>query len=399
MKKTIVQYVEDGEQNVFLLGEQSVFSVPDEDRENIYELFIADLVHSKLDNWRKEIQDKGSFDFLGVPFNREDFENKMPLVKKSIESIYRKLCPLLIDFKNVYFKKAMKLVEDYTDKNSEITDRGKCSIVKLWERTYGMLFLSTNRESCHISIQTKETYDLFENAVLCIVNIDLINRTKKEMPILDSIIKIHVKQFGVNNIYNVLNSFKATLEIRILELSNTDKKKPVNHLKMGKKYIKIKLEELDNSIKGLTQNSIAINQDNRGSQQGNGFSLGKSEAYLKALYKALVDAEFLAPSTKESHFVNAFNGKPLATDFEPLVWADKSKTRNQSNAQTLYEFLYLLNFDKTIYQTDATNSDNFYRKIERVFQLIANLPVKNPTKVTQRTPRHKELKTIIDNLN
>ena len=144
---------------------------------------------------------------------------------------------------------------------------------------------------------------------------------------------------------------------------------------------------------------LAINQDNRGSQQGNGFNLGKSEAYLKALYKALVDAEFFAPSTKESHFVNAFNGKPLATNFEPLAWADKSKTRNQLNTQTLYEFLYLLNFDKTIYQTDATNSDNFYRKIQRVFQPIANLSVKNPTKVTQQTPRHKELKTIIDNLN
>ncbi len=137
---------------------------------------------------------------------------------------------------------------------------------------------------------------------------------------------------------------------------------------------------------------LAINQDNRGSEQGNGFNLGKSEAYLKALHKALVDADFFAPCTKESHFVNAFNGKPLATDFEPLAWADKSKTRKQLNAQTLYEFLYLLNFDKTIYQTDANNSDNFYRKIQRVFQPIANLPVKNPTKVTQQTLRHKELK-------
>ena len=67
---------------------------------------------------------------------------------------------------------------------------------------------------------------------------------------------------------------------------------------------------------------LVTNQKNSASEQGNGFNLGKSEAYLKALHKALVDAEFLAPSTKESHFVNAFNGKPLATDFEPLVWAD-----------------------------------------------------------------------------
>ena len=211
------------------------------------------------------------------------------------------------------------------------------------------------------------------------------------MAILDFLIKIHVEQIGVNIISNALNSLKATLKIKILKLSNTDKKIPVNHLKMSKKYIKIKLEELD-SIKSLPQN--------RGSKQGNGFNLGKSETYLKALYKALVNAEFLASSTKEeSHFVNAFNGKPLATDFEPLVWADKSKTRKQLNAQTLYEFLYLLDFNKTIYQTDANNSDNFYRKIQRVFQPIADLSVKNPTKVTQQTPRHKELKTIIDNLN
>ena len=376
-----------------LLCEQSISIVNDEDKENIYELFIADMVHSKIEDWKKEIQDKGSFDFLGVQFNREDCENEqvMQRIKKSIESVYRNFCPLFIDFKNVYFKKTMKLVEVYTGKNSEITDRGKYSILKLWKRTYSMLFLSTDKESCHISIQTKETYDLFENAVLSIVNIDLMNSTKKEMAILDFLIKIHVEQIGVNIISNALNSLKATLKIKILKLSNTDKKIPVNHLKMSKKYIKIKLEELD-SIKSLPQN--------RGSKQGNGFNLGKSETYLKALYKALVNAEFLASSTKEeSHFVNAFNGKPLATDFEPLVWADKSKTRKQLNAQTLYEFLYLLDFNKTIYQTDANNSDNFYRKIQRVFQPIADLSVKNPTKVTQQTPRHKELKTIIDNLN
>ncbi len=55
-----------------------------------------------------------------------------------------------------------------------------------------------------------------------------------------------------------------------------------------------------------------------------GFDSGKSDEYLKALYKALVEAQFIAPSTKESHFINAFNGKPLL-DFVPLAWIDSTK--------------------------------------------------------------------------
>lgn len=133
-------------------------------------------------------------------------------------------------------------------------------------------------------------------------------------------------------------------------------------------------------------------------KQQTGFKLGYSKDQLKALHKALIDKNFLDNKTKDTHFINAFNGEGL-TNFEKLKWIDISIKRKEINAQTLYEFLYLLKMPNETYKTDANEKDNFYRKIERIFEPIPNLTEKNPSKVEGNTVRKKELQNIILNLN
>lgn len=129
-----------------------------------------------------------------------------------------------------------------------------------------------------------------------------------------------------------------------------------------------------------------------------GFNLGYSETQLKALHKALICNNFLDNQTKEAHFINAFNGKVLI-NFERLKWIDLSPTRKEINSKTIYEFLYLLKMPIATYKTDANEKDNFYRKIERIFESVPNLTEKNPSKIEGNTVRKIELQTIISNLN
>lgn len=55
-----------------------------------------------------------------------------------------------------------------------------------------------------------------------------------------------------------------------------------------------------------------------------GFDLGLTQDKLIILHQQLIDKRFLAKSTNIEHFKNAFNGKVLEEDFEPLEWVNKT---------------------------------------------------------------------------
>ncbi len=128
----------------------------------------------------------------------------------------------------------------------------------------------------------------------------------------------------------------------------------------------------------------------------NGFLSGINEKELKTIFNQLVFNRFISPETNETDFTKAFSGMPLDEDFKQIKWIDVSKTRNETNAQTLFEFLFLLKMPQETYITNANKPHNFYRKIESIFGVIKNLTVKNPQRSTQKTERHKILKFIIE---
>ena len=133
-----------------------------------------------------------------------------------------------------------------------------------------------------------------------------------------------------------------------------------------------------------------------------GFKLDYSEEQLTALHTALMNDNFLEKDSNLGHFKNAFNGQVL-TKFKPLKWIDKTPKNNAGvdgfNAQTLLEFLYLLEMDSKYYDTLPSNQNNFYRLLERVFVGIKNIQAKNITKKpNQKTLRQKLLKTILQGI-
>jgi hypothetical protein len=56
-----------------------------------------------------------------------------------------------------------------------------------------------------------------------------------------------------------------------------------------------------------------------------GFNLGYTDTQLTALHKALIDNNFLDSQTKKTHFINAFNGKKLTSNFKQLDWFDYTR--------------------------------------------------------------------------
>lgn len=149
-------------------------------------------------------------------------------------------------------------------------------------------------------------------------------------------------------------------------------------------YFKLFVDCLNDKINKLEKPS----KPNQSEQTG--FNLGFSESQLEALHQALIDKGYLDKNTKQAHFKNAFNSKELI-DFEPLKWIDKSTTRPQlPNAQTLYEFLFLLGIKDDL---------NLYQKIKNVFVPIKDFKNKNPHNATGDTVRKKELKAILQTLN
>lgn len=59
-------------------------------------------------------------------------------------------------------------------------------------------------------------------------------------------------------------------------------------------------------------------------EQQTGFNLGYSETQLEALYKALIDGNFLFSNCNLDHFKNAFDGSVLK-DYLPLKWKEPTK--------------------------------------------------------------------------
>jgi hypothetical protein len=126
-----------------------------------------------------------------------------------------------------------------------------------------------------------------------------------------------------------------------------------------------------------------------------GFKLGKDETYLKALYKALVDAQFLAKSTKESHFVNAFNGQPLE-DFEPLEWTDKAQRNHTVTIQTVFQLL--VSHDIKLAGAYNVIDKNIKAKIKAVFKNdFGNINKKYETFKPLKTDRYTLIDSIVKN--
>jgi hypothetical protein len=130
-----------------------------------------------------------------------------------------------------------------------------------------------------------------------------------------------------------------------------------------------------------------------------GFRSGLSDEELKGLYQSLVNQKYLDSSSAESHFLNAFKGLPLESNFVKLRWIDKPPKNNApANFQTLLELLYLLEMSKQTYDTLPSNKNNFYRLIENVFEGVANIQAKNKKGITQDSDRKIELKKILEQI-
>lgn len=115
------------------------------------------------------------------------------------------------------------------------------------------------------------------------------------------------------------------------------------------------------------------------------------------LYELLKSNEFISGSTDKAGFIWVFGGKneKQPGHWEPIEWIDKSVTRHEPNIQTLFELLYLLGVNKN---TEASNPNNLYRKIEYNFKGFKNIAAKNPFGAQQKTERQKLLKQIIEKL-
>lgn len=111
------------------------------------------------------------------------------------------------------------------------------------------------------------------------------------------------------------------------------------------------------------------------------------------LFELLLSNKYIAPTTDKESFIWAFGGKIQPSNWQPIEWIDKSKTRHEHNMKTLYELLYLLGVDK---DTSAKTPNNLYRKMEFCFDGLVNIAEKNPSKIEQDTERKRLLKTIIE---
>ena len=115
------------------------------------------------------------------------------------------------------------------------------------------------------------------------------------------------------------------------------------------------------------------------------------------LYELLISNGFISGSTDKEGFIWAFGGEneKQPGHWEPIEWIDKSVTRHEPNIQTLFELLYLLGVSNN---TETSNPNNLYRKIEYYFKDFKNIAAKNPFEAQQKTERQKLLKQIIEKL-
>lgn len=129
-----------------------------------------------------------------------------------------------------------------------------------------------------------------------------------------------------------------------------------------------------------------------------GFKSNLNDEQIGILYNAMVGNYFDATP---ANFQAIFKDEPLPPDFS-IKWIDRGTTRHEPNKQTIFEFLYLLKdfnyLDKSIFDILTADKNNLYRKLETLFPDIKNFPQSNPQASQNRTPRQKELKTIISTL-
>lgn len=145
------------------------------------------------------------------------------------------------------------------------------------------------------------------------------------------------------------------------------------------------VEELKNAILDLQK----LNTEPPTKQ----FETSLTDTQRSKLFDLLLSRKYIAPSTNKESFIWAFGGKIQPSNWQPIKWIDKSKTRHEHNMKTLYELLYLLGVDK---DTSAKNPNNLYRKMEFCFDGLVNIAEKNPSKIEQDTDRKRLLKTIIE---
>jgi hypothetical protein len=128
-----------------------------------------------------------------------------------------------------------------------------------------------------------------------------------------------------------------------------------------------------------------------------GFKSGLTDKQIEYLYNAMNNNYFETSLKSFNAFLHGGNLVGVI-----IKWIDKSDTRHDPNKQTLFEFLYLLKkyeyLTKDNFDTTSSNPNNLYRKLETVFTDIKYFAQSNPTCVQGKTPRQKELETIIQNL-
>lgn len=110
------------------------------------------------------------------------------------------------------------------------------------------------------------------------------------------------------------------------------------------------------------------------------------------LFDLLVKNKFISNGTNKDSFIWAFGGKKQPDNFEPIEWIDApEKQPNNTNMQTLYELLYLLE-EGVINPKNAYN----YEAINFCFKDLKDIRNKNPYKIMNDTPRKILLKEIVD---
>jgi hypothetical protein len=145
----------------------------------------------------------------------------------------------------------------------------------------------------------------------------------------------------------------------------------------------------------IKQHEIQLKRKKQFSNDKNQLKTNLEDPQQGKLFDLLVEYGFIANKNKES-FIWAFGGEqPQPADWQPIEWIDKSIRRHEANMQTLYELLFLLGVKN---DTEVSSPDNIYRKIEYCFKSMKNISVKNPHEITQKTSRHKLLKTIVEKI-
>lgn len=158
----------------------------------------------------------------------------------------------------------------------------------------------------------------------------------------------------------------------------------------GKYFLFKELLEQKLNIKPEKQNEITGFVSNI-----TGFQSNLNDEQIETLYNQMQGNYFEATP---ANFKAIFISKPLPPDCS-IKWIDTGKTRHEPNKQTIFEFLYLLkdygHLDRSIFNVSPADKNNLYRKLETLFPDIKNFSASNPQQAQNRTPRKKELKTII----